>query len=226
MMDRKKKILYGEIAAGAVLVLVVVAIVMINQPSRVPNMCVPLTNRPDLETAEVKTVAYFNEDDGPVLANLAGYLELFSSSGASTYLPLNIDCIRTTRQEADSARIIILGGQCVKFEITYTSLGHGNDENYYTFTNLEMFVENDAEQSNKTRDKICTFDDKFFFTMQTNLRYSCKQDLFHQCSTDAEPVASLVLKSFELELDGNPVDVGRREFSKTPWAESCDYWSS
>jgi hypothetical protein len=74
--------------------------------------------------------------------------------------------------------------------------------------------------------KICNMQPQLHTVVPINERFSCKQVQTHQCvsSFDYKTAASLVLKSFELEIDADPDEVKRGNFDKSEYAYSCNSW--
>lgn len=217
-MDRKQRRLFGiGIAAFVLILLIVLVVVIFIRPRR--HHCIPMTSKPELDELEVINVA--SEKD-LVVANMAGYLELLDANGNYTYMPLDINSVSIGGPDAGGVRAITLYGECLRFEVRYYISGDAKNR-YYTFTQLGMLVANDAEQDKSARE-ICKFDYDFEFKLFSSVRYSCKNDLSHKCSKDGKLVATLRLKSFELELDGAPNHVKERVFSKDAWFDSCQNW--
>lgn len=213
--DRKKKLIYGGITATVVLVIVVVSIVVFTRPH---SQCIPSIDRPDIYTLEVKNL--FSEQ-GPVVANMAGYVELLSPSG-KTYLPLDFNSVRISKPDYEVAQVVSLEGQCISVKVAYHN-ANSSSGSYYMYNYIEMLVKNDAKQD-KSAKKICEFNEKFNFNQESTSRFSCKNELKHKCSMDDDLVALLVLKSFELELDADLDHAKRHEFSKQPSQYSCSLW--
>lgn len=220
-MEREKKLLYGGVAVIVSLVLAAALYVVVNQPIRVKENCKPMSYKPNMDEIEIKN---FASEDGLVVANLAGYLELSSSTGNSTYLALSFNSVQVTIPESDDLRRVTLEGDCFRFIVEYTFQAE-YATNYYQFSNLEMLVKNDAEPDNRLK-KICQFDNQFSSKMVDSKYYSCKLQLYHQCTMNGKQVASLMLKSFELELDGKRDHVMEGKFSKLPFEDSCPNWDS
>lgn len=198
---------------SSVVILVVVAIVISLAAQTMAGSCVPTSTKPDIGSMEIKNVA---SDRGPVLANLAGYVELLGNN-SSTYLPLDIDSISFWKP-TDSDRTVILESDCFRFTIDLKSRIPDVNPGY-VFTGLKMELKNRSEAS-------CGFNgnDSFYFFVPQDLRYSCKQVLSHRCTREGKSIVNLVLSSFELELEGNTKSVSKGEFTKSAWPYSCNYW--
>lgn len=219
-MDRKKEIIYNGIAAAIVLVVVVAVVLFFTWPSR--HQCIPLKMKPNMSEIQVENVA--SEEGDLAVANMAGYLELLDPTGGnSTYLPLDIRSLQFSKPDESGGRVVTLGGECLRFEASYSIEEEDSGRNY-KFSYLKMLVEDGAKRDKKA-ENICEFDAPFTFGIPDEVRYSCQKKLSHQCSTAGKPIASLVLKSFELELAGDPDHVRKCEFTKPAWSYSCISWA-
>lgn len=198
-MDRFKK----ELCCGIATLIVIVVIVIIMWPrSNLPNI-------------DVHNVA---SEEANVVANLAGYLEL--ASNKSRHQTLDINTI--SESIYGSKHTITLSGKNFQFDIGYTIEDEDSRRKYHLLS-LDMLLRTDPDGT--TFERICAFDKPFDFFLPESKRYSCRRILFHHCSQDGDPVAKLVLRSFEFELGGDPGHVRKREFSKDRWSESCNKWN-
>lgn len=204
-------------------VLLVVALVTLNWQQTVRANCVPTLTKPDLDSIHVKNVASFYRG---VVANMAGYLELYNSPDNSSYLPLNIKSISVSQADFFGARMITFADECFTFDIGYSIKAAVHPSKYtYDFYGIDhMFIKNDANQD-KSPKEICNFDQIFDLRLPYDSRYSCKEVLSHQCSFARQPIASLVLKSFEIDLDGYPANVKKGLFTGSPLKDSCTHWN-
>lgn len=205
-MDRFKK----EICCGIVALVVIVVVVIIMWPR---------SNLPDIEVHNVAS------EKARIVANLAGYMELLNNKSSNQIL--NIHTVSESIHT--DGRVITLSGKNFQFDIGYTIhhedvRGNVHDGIRYHFLSFDMLLRTDPDGT--TFEGICAFDKPFDFFLPDFERYSCKQVITHHCSHQGDPVARLVLKSFELELNGDPDHVKRREFSKDGWPVSCNKWDS
>lgn len=208
MLLEKQPIIYEEIMNGQLR-----PGIQMSNPAASSGECVPMIDKPDLYAMTVKNVASVRAN---VVANLVGYIEFFGQN--STYLPVELDRVSVNNLDGRGTMVVTLTSKCASFNIKYRTLREkGSIAHQYEFTDLEMIVGD--------RGRICDFEQvAFAFVQPGDLRYSCRRVLSHECSFRTEPVARLVLRSFELELDGASQTVSGREFSKREWIESCDYW--
>lgn len=172
---------------------------------------------PNINEIEVENIA---SADDQVLMNLAGYLELHEVN--STRLMLDMNTVYVVSWDDDQLHNIKVNDndRRVRLSISYEK---GELNSVYKFNNMELSV----NRGNLPRGEfsvICQFDEPFAFSLPARSRYSCQKVLSHSCSKDGKLVASLVLKSFELELNGNPRNVARSVFSKPAWDKSCAHW--
>lgn len=215
-MNRSKKIIYGGIAA----VVVVVVMVFFAWPKHIDKIgCVPTKSKPDVKFS-TKNVG---SDQAKVIANLAGYVQFHDDN---TYLPLEIDSVSIDKSDPNN-NVVTLSGPCQTIDVTY-AVPRGTIGNLeYTYSSLVMMIKRDKQGEKRA----CNFDKPFAFGQPTAKRYSCLQEQAHQCSIDPEyrkddkHVVSLVLDSFQLELDAADSSVKKMEFGKDPWPNSCKKWS-
>ena len=218
-MDRNKKILLG----GAVLVVTLVLVVAFVAWPR-HNPCIPMKTKPDWNTLKVTN---YGSSQGHVVANMVGYVELLQDK---TYLPLDISSVSVMKSSSShDSSYVTLTGQCTSFTLKYDTKSKGKGEEVYSYERLDMLIK-DA-RANDVLNKICSFDAKFDFEQPAASRYSCQQVRSHRCSYQSAPkkgaeAATLVLKSFELELDGEDKSVKKVEFSKPQWQQSCSAWEN
>lgn len=205
-------------------VMLMVTLVTLALQPTVRAECMPTSTKPDLNSIQVKNVA--SEYKG-VVVNLAGYLELFKPSGNSSYLPLDIDTVTVSALDVLGYRHITMSGECFVFDIGYF-IGAGKPSSNYTYDFFgidHMLVQNDANMDPEPK-KICNFDQMFDLKLPNDRRYSCKEALSHKCSANfTHPVGSLVLKSFEIEIEGSPANVKKGLFTKSPLEDSCKHWN-
>lgn len=200
------------------MVLVVMALDHVTQANR---RCKPTSTKPDINAMEVRNIAFFDERNyAKQVANMVGYVEFFGDN--STYMPVEADWVYNAQPDDDGNILVIVKSMCFFFGIKYKIVPGNQVSNfYYQFNNLEMIIKNRAGD----RKKICEFDQQFAFNQLGYTRYSCQELLTHQCSHEGKPVARLVLKSFELELDGDLENVELEQFSKIRWGNSCEHWN-
>lgn len=211
-MNRSKRMLRGSMSLVAMLAIVIA--VSTSLPSQ--YQCNPSASKPNGNYIEVENVA---DKKGRVVTNLAGHLELLGNT--TTNLPLDIKTIYNAMLDVDhSQHRVAMIDEHVYLSIFYHTKDWGNS---YEFTEIEMSVNNGTESGYEYK-LICSFDEKFVFSLPVHSRYSCRNVLSHPCSRDGNRVANLVLESFELELDGDQEKIAKGEFSKPAWEASCDHW--
>jgi hypothetical protein len=166
--------------------------------------------KPDIDSIQVKNLA---STDRSTLANMAGYVEFADN----TYLPLDVKSISVGQPDSEGLSVLTFSGKCASFEIRV-------DYKEYAYSNPMLLVDDD---NSGTQKKVCRFNERFWVTGPANERWSCKEVLHHRCMTrqTREHVASLVLKSFEFEINGNQAFVAKGQFTKKPWAETCRIWN-
>lgn len=202
-MDNRKKLLACGIAA--VILLVVVAVVITHRTKEVQEECIPTNSKPDVSKIAVKTLT---SEKGPLVANLAGYVELLSSNESSTYLPMNINQFHVSAPNDDWIRTITFEGPCVTFKMEYYD-GFGLSLEQNILRKPEMSITNDLyKEGNGTAEVNCKFDNSFKFEMSTDGYYSNPSVIANRCSdVYGKPVAKLIMKSFQLDLGATPGSV-------------------
>lgn len=164
---------------------------------------------------ELKNIAYKREG---VVANVQGYLSINDSR-------MKLDFANVTqarRSEDPDHRYVRLSGEEFVFELEYVRQDGGKPSEHYQFSDLTMLVRD--KRPGHAYSTICFFDEQFALALPAKSRYSCNREQSHQCSLNGKPVANLVLTAFELEVDGVPSKAAKLQFSKNPWAESCEQW--
>lgn len=214
-MNRSTK-LYG----GLVVIVICALIALIWWP-RVANECVRQKTEPDLSPTTPAMILL--SADGLVMGSILGYITILNDN---TYLPLEFETI--SHQTSAAFRVVTLTGKCVVMHIKYSF----QDLNQYQYLGLEMLIKNDTLKD-KTPRKICDFDKRFEFFQPAEFRFSCNSTKSHACSVreqissghqSARQVASVMLRSFELEIDGYKIRKVREFWKKLPWNLSCETW--
>ena len=180
-------------------------------------LAVVVVSQANMDEIEVKNMA---DASFPMRANIAGYLHY-----NNTRQIVEIEHLVAARRRYSSTKFnIAMYGSPILLSFFLEVRDEGESSEHYEFVYLTMSIA--KKPRHKGWEEICEFDQDLAFSLPANLRYSCKKELSHRCSFNGEPVASLVLKSFELEFGGDPDQVAMKEFTKPAWEKSCDVWDA
>lgn len=228
-----RRMVYGGIAT--VVLLVSIAIVACcffrinNNHHPGHGSCVPFRKIQPIRQNKLVT------DDAAALAHLAGYVELLDenieSNLDSSYLPLEFNTI-VHDQLYNGPRVVSLIGDCVTLDIKYSKKKQHNSGEVYAYEGIDLNIR-DGRKLERRPEKRCDFKPGFFLEQAISERYSCLQTRAIRCyhrdqnaiESVAKQVANLVLSTFELELDGDPVTLQLGVFSKAPMEDGCSKWS-
>jgi hypothetical protein len=96
----------------------------------------------------------------------------------------------------------------------------GYENHYYADRKLLIDYYNSGFQN-----RVCKLYYQFRLILPGDVRWSCKEVQRHPCMKLDKTFASLILKSFELEINGDPANVEKGQFTKKPWEYSCTSWN-
>lgn len=191
----------------------IVALVMV--------LAVVVSGQPVMNGTDLKNIVHTRER---IVANVDGYVEFASQN--FTRQPLDFSIVEQDIYETEPEKkyLGLIGHQFV-FDFAYVHQDKGKPSGHYQFSYLTMLVRNPRYWIS-TYSPRCHFEEEFTIALPDKSRYSCQKEQTHRCiSHPGQLVANVVLRSFELELEGNPEKVDRLEFSKPAWEESCEQWS-
>jgi hypothetical protein len=196
--------------AGLAVVLIVLIVVVKTRPHAKEHAdCSPIKNKPELNSMQTRNIASANKT---ILANMAGYVEF---PGDNSYLLLDIDSISAWKPEYHDFRVVTLSGKCVSFQLRVSKTGKD-----YFYSHPMMFPDHFPSLA----DKGCEFSNSFSLAIPENERFSCKEIIEHESYSFSPNKrsrrANLVLKSFELEMDGVVVEHEKGNFVKEEWPSS------
>lgn len=183
-------------------------------------LVITVAGQPVTNEKELKNIGYGSQG---ILANVDGYVEFASKN--YTREPLDFYSVEYSIDQSNpEKKYLSLSSDQILFDFAYVHQDKGKPSGYYQFDYLTMLVRNPRNWIS-TYSVRCLFEEEFTIALPDKTRYSCKKEQTHRCSWDGKLVANVVLRSFELELEGNPDKIDRLVFSKPAWEESCEQWA-